>query len=69
MTKKTKAQPAKKYPNDIDTVASMQAELAEAIGLLRPHYPNASDRELCLMADALRDRRWRMGRWPTEDEL
>jgi hypothetical protein len=48
----------------IDSFATLLAELAEGVELLRPHYPEASDEELRARAAGLLGRRYAEGRWP-----
>jgi hypothetical protein len=64
--KQTK-KPAAPAPTDIlDTLAG---EVAEAVEILRPHYPQDSETELHHRAKALRRKRYERGRWPSSDEL
>ena len=58
-----------KRPDDIDTFASMLAEVAEAVTLLRPYYPAASEDELRWRAEAMRPERYAVGHWPSADDL
>lgn len=56
--------------NTIDFLRVMQAELDEGVQLLRPHYPEASNSELCSRAASLlRWQRYAQGRWPTAEEI
>jgi hypothetical protein len=55
--------------NTIDCLQVLQGEQAEAVQLLRPHYPEASDDELYSRATSLRGRRYALGRWPTAEEI
>lgn len=55
---------APKSANAIDSLAMMLAELDEGIGLLRPHYPEATDGELRARAMGLFRPRYAEGRWP-----
>ena len=55
---------APKSANVIDSLTTMHAELDEGVELLRPHYPEATDRELRARAESLRPRRYADGRWP-----
>jgi hypothetical protein len=52
-----------------DIVATMNAEAAEAIAIMRPHYPTDSECELRRRAEGWRERRYRIGRWPTDAEI
>jgi hypothetical protein len=55
--------------NTIDSLQVLQAEQSEAVQLLRPHYPEASDDELYSRATSLRGRRYVLGRRPTAEEI
>jgi hypothetical protein len=55
--------------DEIDSLASMVAELAECVEILRPHYPRKPDAWLHSRALSMRDERWRVGRWPSPEEL
>jgi hypothetical protein len=58
-----------KRPNDIDAFASMLAEIDEAVALLRPYYPTASEDELHRRARAACHERHKTGRRPSADGL
>jgi hypothetical protein len=55
--------------NTIDCLLLLQGEQAEAVQRLQPHYPGASDDELDSRATSLREQRYRLGRWPTAEEI
>jgi excinuclease UvrABC nuclease subunit len=55
--------------NTIDCLQVLQGEQAEAVQLLQPHYPEASDDELYERAKSLRRQRYALGRWPTAEEI
>ena len=58
-----------KRPDDVDTFASMIAERDEAVTLLRPYYPTASEDELYRRARVVCHERHAVGRWPSADDL
>jgi hypothetical protein len=47
----------------------MRAELAEAVELMRPHFPEYSESDLLNWAGSLRARRYQDGRWPDFAEM
>jgi hypothetical protein len=53
----------------MDPVATMKAELAEGVALLRPHYPDDTEAELLARAQAERPRRYARRRRLTHEEL
>jgi hypothetical protein len=55
--------------NTLDCLRLLQGEQAEAVQVLRPHYPEASDDELDSRATSLRRQRYALGRWPTAEEI
>jgi hypothetical protein len=66
-TRGKKANPDRGAP--LDPVATMQAELAYGVALLRPHFPDDDDDTLLARVKAGRQRRYACGRWPTDEEL
>jgi len=58
--------PISKVP---DPLESLRAEIAEAIEMMRPHFPNRSEDSLRQLAEALRSERYRCGRWPDFVEM
>jgi hypothetical protein len=44
-------------------------EIAEGVELLRPHYPEADERELNFRAQTLKSEKHRRGSWPTAEDL
>jgi hypothetical protein len=55
--------------NVTDILETMRAELDEGAALLRPHYPNADDDSLRQHAEYWRPWRYKMGRWPSAEEI
>jgi hypothetical protein len=47
----------------------MRAEIEECVALLRPHYPEASDKELRRRAECMRSRRYELGKWPDDADI
>jgi hypothetical protein len=52
-----------------DLLETLKAETAEAIEMMRPHFPNRSEDSLRQLAEALRSERYRSGRWPDFAEI
>jgi hypothetical protein len=52
-----------------DILETMANEIAEAVALLRPHYPNEDEDQLRRRAEVMHPRRYERGRWPSSDEL
>jgi hypothetical protein len=52
-----------------DLLATMADEIAEAVEILRPHYPEDGEADLRQRAAVLRGERYQSGRWPSSDEL
>ena len=52
-----------------DLLSTMADEIAEAVEILRPHYPEDGEADLRQRAEALRGERYQSGRWPSSDEL
>jgi hypothetical protein len=67
--KKTHKQASKQAMAQTDILATMADEVAEAVEILRPHYPQDSESELRHRAEGLRANRYQTGRWPASDEL
>ena len=53
----------------IDSFATLLAEIAEAVELMRPHFPNDYEDALRHRATTLRAERYRTGRWPDFEQL
>jgi hypothetical protein len=53
----------------IDVLRTLTAELDECIALLRPHYPDENDEQLCARAMYWRPKRYEIGRWPSSAEI
>jgi hypothetical protein len=53
----------------VDALQGRIEEIAEASELLRPHYPEADDRELGFRASCLRHERDQLGKYPSTEEL
>jgi hypothetical protein len=53
----------------VDGLQAMIEEIAEGVELLRPHYPEADERELGFRAQALKDEKHRRGNWPAAEEI
>jgi hypothetical protein len=52
-----------------DILETMRAELAEAVELMRPHFPEESDSDLLNRAECWRPWRYQKGRWPDFAEM
>jgi hypothetical protein len=48
----------------IDVMATMRDEIAEAVELMRPHFPADDEDALRNRAEALRAQHYQTGRWP-----
>jgi hypothetical protein len=59
-------EPIRRVP---DPLESLKAEIAEAMEMMRPHFPNRSEDSLRHLAEALRSERYRSGRWPDFVEM
>jgi hypothetical protein len=53
----------------VDGLQAMMEEIAEGVELLRPHYPEADERELGFRAQTLKNEKHRRGSWPDAEEL
>jgi hypothetical protein len=53
----------------INVLTTIVDELAEAVALMRPHFPNDDEYTLRSRAMALRAERYRIGHWPDFQEL
>jgi hypothetical protein len=53
----------------VDGLQAMIDEIAEGVELVRPHYPEADERELKFRAQTLRNEKHRRGSWPGAEEL
>jgi hypothetical protein len=53
----------------VDGLQAMLDEIAEGVELLRPHYPEADERELGFRAQWLKNEKHRSGSWPAAEEL
>ena len=67
--KKTNKQASKQAMVQTDILATMADEIAEAVEILRPHYPQDRKPELRHRAEGLRAQRYQTGPWPASDEL
>jgi hypothetical protein len=63
MTKKQRKPRMQFEVKPIDVLATMLDEIAEAIELQRPHFPNDDDDALRARAEAWRSRRYAAGHW------
>jgi len=52
-----------------DILETMRAEIAEAVELMRPHFPQDSEDTLIKRAESLRARRYQDGHWPDFVEM
>jgi hypothetical protein len=48
----------------LDILETMKAEIAEAVELMRPHFPSFNEDSLRRRAESLRAQRYRDGHWP-----
>jgi hypothetical protein len=48
----------------IDVLSTMRAEIAEAVGLMRPHFPADDEEALRHRAEGFRSDRYSTGQWP-----
>jgi hypothetical protein len=53
----------------IDVFQTMRDEIAEAVELMRPHFPNDDEDDLRARAEAWRWKRYADGRWPDFAEV
>jgi len=53
----------------VDGLQSMIEEISEGVELLRPHYPDADERELNFRSQTLKNEKHRRGTWPSAEEL
>jgi hypothetical protein len=53
----------------IDVLGTLLDEIAEAVELMRPHFPTDGDDALRHRAMALRSQRYRVGHWPDFEQL
>jgi hypothetical protein len=53
----------------VDSLQAMMEEIAEGVELLRPHYPEADERELDFRAQTLKGEKHRRGSWPSAEEI
>jgi hypothetical protein len=52
-----------------DVLVTMADEIAEAVEILRPHYPEDGEADLRQRAAALRAQRYQSGRWPSSSTI
>jgi len=53
----------------MDTLQVSMEEIAEGVERLRPHHPEADERELTFRAQTLKNEKHRRGSWPDAEEL
>jgi hypothetical protein len=68
MAKKRKAATASNIKS-FNILATMRDEIAEAVELMRPHFPADDDDALRRRAEASRSRRYANGTWPDFAEV
>jgi hypothetical protein len=69
LTKKQRKPRSQIEIKSIDVLATIIDELAEAVALMRPYFPDDDEATLCGRAMALRAERYRIGRWPDFSEV
>jgi hypothetical protein len=60
---------AHKPAKGLDIIETLKAEIAEAVEMMRPHFPGDSEDSLCHRAESLRAQRYRDGHWPDFAEI
>jgi hypothetical protein len=53
----------------LDILETMKAEIAEAVEMMRPHFPGFDEDSLRRRAESLRAQKYRDGRWPDFAEM
>ena len=69
MTKKQRRPRSQIELTPIDVLTTIVDELAEAVALMRPYFPNDDEYTLRNRAIALRAERYRIGHWPDFSEV